>query len=231
MKYFTPKLESATKFDFQTNFSEKLGGFPFGLPIEMYPICKECRNPMIFLAQFLHHKDRLDLGKEGRILFVFVCDYEGEGENYYNPCESWDADSGANVCFVIEPETFTGKTLATSDLKIPTVKETFIGGWAEFNDEITEDESKFFFDTEKYDELDFSQFVELLDKTTENTRLGGVPYWIQYPETPKGSWKFIGQLNSDNGLEFGDVGIGYIFIDVSENSEQLPKGKFLWQCS
>ena len=226
MKYFVPDLEPTEESKLHITFQEKLGGLPFGLPTETYPVCKGCNTPMIFLAQFVHNKDRLDLGKEGRTLYIFVCDYEGID---YSVCESWDANSGANACFVLEPEILTNET-KTPKLKSLILRETLITGWTELDDEITEDESRYFLETQKYDEIVFTEFGELLNKTKDYTKLGGVPYWIQYPEIPNGNYKFVGQLDSDNGFEFGDVGIGYIFIEKVENSEQLLKGKFLWQC-
>jgi uncharacterized protein YwqG len=223
MKYFIPRLETRKNLETSINFKEKLGGLPFGLPIEMYPICKECGNLMTFLAQFIHEKDRLDLGREGRILFIFQCDSE-------EICESWNADSGANACFITELEILTGKEINPSELNTPSARENLIEGWIEHNDGVSDEESGFFFDTQKYDEIDFNQFVKLLDKTKSYTKLGSVPYWIQYPEPPAGNWRFVGQLDSNNGFQFGDMGIGYIFIEKTENPEKLPKGKFLWQC-
>lgn len=107
MKYFVPNLESAKTFNSQNAFQEKLGGLPFGLPTELYPICKGCGNPMSLLAQFIHNEERLNLGKEGRILFVFQCNDEGS-------CFVWDADSGANSCFIME-----GKNLSSQVEKMP----------------------------------------------------------------------------------------------------------------
>lgn len=228
MKYFVPTLQKVSDFNIQTTFQEKLGGLPFGLPADKYPVCKECENPMIFLAQFIHDKERLNLGKEGRNLFVFVCDYEDI--DYFSPCESWDANSGANACFVVGLENLTNIETKIPESKTSVLRETLIKGWTELDDGITIEESRYFLETQKYDEIEFSKFAELLDKTKEHTKLGGLPYWIQYPEIPSGNYKFIGQLDSDNGFEFGDIGIGYIFIEKVENSEQLPKGKFLWQC-
>lgn len=228
MKYFVPNLEPTEELNSQITFQEKLGGLPFGLPAEMYPICKGCGNPMIFLAQFVHDKNRLDLGKDRRILYIFVCD---EGIDYDSPCESWDANSGANACFVLESENLADGETKSPESKTPVLRKTLITRWTEFDDEITEEESRYFLESQKYDEIVFTEFGKLLNKTKDYTKLGGLPYWIQYPEIPDRNYKFVGQLDSDNGFEFGDIGIGYIFIEKVENSEQLPKGKLLWQCS
>jgi hypothetical protein len=227
MNYFVPTLQQVSNFSLQTTFQEKLGGLPFGLPIEMYPICKECSNPMSFVAQFAHNKERLDLGKEKRILYIFVCNYEDVD---YSVCQSWDAGLGANACIIIEPETFTNKEIKIN-VNVQLINEFIVTDWQEFDDEISEKENHYFLDTQKHNEIEFTQFVKLLDKTVDNTRLGSVPYWIQYPEIPDGNYKFIGQLDSKNGFEFGDIGIGYIFVENVKSNEELPKAKFLWQCS
>jgi hypothetical protein len=233
MKYFVPTLQQVSDFNSQTGFQEKLGGLPFGLPIKMYPICQECGNPMSFIAQFIHHKERLDLGKEKRILYIFVCNYEDVD---YSVCQSWDADLGANACIIIESETLT-KSETEIDSDVSLEKEFIITDWQEYNDEITNQEREFFLNkniisSEFMDGAyqDLTKLDELTERTNDCTKLGSVPYWIQFPETPRGNYKFVGQLDSNNGFEFGDLGIGYIFVEKVENEEQLPKGKFLWQC-
>src|SRR4051812_21734030 len=111
MKYYVPKLEESKTYNFQTDLKEKLGGVPFGFITEKYPVCNECHNPMTLLVQFVHNSERLNLGREGRVLLVFQC-----GEN--GSCAVWDADSGANNCFIVEPEDLTGQVEKLPDGKI-----------------------------------------------------------------------------------------------------------------
>ncbi|GAA3924939.1 hypothetical protein Aau02nite_20960 [Amorphoplanes auranticolor] len=54
--------------------------------------------------------------------------------------------------------------------------------------------------------------------------LGGEPVWLQGDETPGPGWQLIGQL-TDRFHNFGDAGIGYIFV-----SPDGAEGRFLWQC-
>jgi uncharacterized protein YwqG len=224
MKYFIPNLKPAGESETESESPpEKLGGLPFGLPTERYPKCRECGAAMALLAQFLHHGEKLNLGKEGRILFVFQCNYDGA-------CDTWEADSGANACFVSEPESLTRKTEKPPDGNIVLEKEYLITGWQEHDDEIPEEDGKSFLDTDAYDNLNDEKAEEFFEKIVEATRLGSVPSWLQYPEIPEGRWKFAGQLNSDTGFNFGDAGIGYIFIEEVDNPSQLPRGKFFWQC-
>ncbi|WP_346540003.1 hypothetical protein [Micromonospora sp. DPT] len=55
--------------------------------------------------------------------------------------------------------------------------------------------------------------------------LGGEPVWLQGDETPGPGWQLIGQLTDRLGHNFGDAGIGYIFV-----SADGAEGRFLWQC-
>jgi uncharacterized protein YwqG len=223
MKYYVPILEQAKIYNSQTGLKEKFGGIPFGLSNDKYPFCKQCGNPMGMLVQFVHNSERLNLGREGRILFVFQCNYNGF-------CETWDADSGANACFIIEPEDLTGQTEKLPDGNVQLEKEFWVVGWQEFDDGVGEKDIPAFFDETKYYEYEEDEFEELIKNVTDNSRLGGVPYWVQYPEVPTGDWSFVGQLDDNTGFNFGDAGTGYIFIENLKDGSQLPKGKFLWQC-
>jgi uncharacterized protein YwqG len=223
MKYYVPKLKRAQTDDSQTEPKEKFGGLPFGLPAERYPICAQCANPLALLVQFVHDPERLDLGREGRGLFVFQCNNGGT-------CQTWDDESGANACLVIEPEDLTSRTEKVPDGKFEPEKAFRITNWQEHDDEIAPEISRAFYSEREYYNLDDDVFDELYKKITAVTRLGGTPFWIQYPEIPKGGWKLVGQLDDHTGFNFGDAGMGYIFIEEREDPAQLPKGRFLWQC-
>ncbi len=49
----------------------KFGGIPVGLPEDQWPICADCGSSMSLLLQMQHHRERLPLGKEGRVLYLF----------------------------------------------------------------------------------------------------------------------------------------------------------------
>ncbi|GFJ82612.1 hypothetical protein [Phytohabitans houttuyneae] len=55
--------------------------------------------------------------------------------------------------------------------------------------------------------------------------LGGEPRWLQGEETPGPGWRFVAQLTDSFGHNFGDAGIGYVFV-----SPDGDEGRFLWQC-
>ena len=65
MRYFLPELT----FQRGSLPVDKLGGLPWGMPSDLWPLCKACAKPQSLLAQFSHHDQRLDLGKPGRILY------------------------------------------------------------------------------------------------------------------------------------------------------------------
>lgn len=225
MQYFVPVLEETEQFSAEAAFQEKLGGTAFGLTAEKYPICRNCGRPMALLAQLEHDAERLNLGREGRVLFVFQC----SNRDYRVGCATWDADSGANACFVVEPEDLTGNTEEIPGERIETEKEFYITDWRVQEDEISEAETVYFLDVESYENIDDETSEDLFEKASSSTKLGSVPYWIQYPDIPEGEWSFVGQLDDDTEFNFGDAGIGYIFIELIKEN-QLPKAKFFWQC-
>ena len=226
---------------------EKLGGLPNGLPIELWPNCKVCGKAQSFLAQMQHHPDRLNLGRHGRVLFVFQCDHDP------GMCESWDIDAGANACLVIEPEKLSYIETAIPYDNPPVENSVDIIGWLTKEDGISSKIRHAFFNEDQYDALDHN----IIEKATFQTRMGGVPAWIQSPdEAPKPDWKFLGQLDSTysfltppsshekwisedksncvgrthfgQGPNFGDMGIAYLFAK-EENGITLVK--MFWQCS
>ena len=91
------------------------------------------------------------------------------------------------------------------------------------------------------------------EKVYPDTKLGSVPQWVQSPsEAPSDGWRFMGQLSDAytfleeptaqsevyvypighewgcDGPNFGDGGIGYIFL---KHGAGKPEGCFFWQCS
>ncbi|MFA6209864.1 MAG: hypothetical protein WCT03_14195 [Candidatus Obscuribacterales bacterium] len=174
MYYFVPMLKLASQLPEQKTLEDKLGGVPWGLPKEKWPNCSMCKKPQTLLAQFVHNEERLNLGKSGRVLFIFQCNYDPGN------CETWDANSGANSCFVLDHNDLTeGLTaLPASDVTIET--EARVEEWIR-NVE------------------DLEQAVKVVPykfNTTFSTKLGGLPNFIQgEDETPGESYRFVGQLD------------------------------------
>jgi|SRR6516225_1925161 hypothetical protein len=253
MRYFVPDHRLADELSPQSKIEEKLGGMPWGLPSDRWPMCANCGKPLSLLAQLLHHSERLNLGHDGRSLFVFQCNQDP------GMCSSWEGGSGANACFVLEPEQLIRGLSPVPEKAVEPDREVRIVNWIEREDGLTAEQAAFFFDEAKWDALEEDQREELFEKSEQCTRLGGVPTWIQsMGEAPQDGWRFVGQLDSDHrfltppapgakdvravktnpdnpqeltyfcsGPNFGDAGIGYIFL---KDAAGVPEGWFFWQC-
>ena len=69
MRSFLPTFQIATLAGEQTCLRSKLGGVPWGLPVERWPVC--CGQPQKLLAQLCHQPPMLDLGAPGAVLHLF----------------------------------------------------------------------------------------------------------------------------------------------------------------
>jgi len=234
MKYVVPELTPADDLPAQSLHEDKFGGLPWGLPAERWPTCASCGSPQSLLAQLRHHGDRLDLGKAGRVLFVLACNDD------ISRCPTWDMNSGANSCFVVDQDELA------EGLTLPPVSHGFPQGrldrwldeqvhpewrvvrWLEKNDGIPESYPGFFGLMhglpDGYDEKEYEIYWS---GVPQEMKLGSVPFWIQFPETPAGG-RFLGQVDSKCCQAFGDNGIGYIFLSGPASA---PRGWFLWQCT
>jgi len=138
------------------------------------------------LAEFEHSADRLDLGRDGRVLFIFQCSHAP------GMCATWEAFSGANACFVVEPEELIrGTTDVPSDAP-PIDPEVSIVSWIARDDGLGPYAAEAFLTEQAFLEVPDA----VLDKVTWSTRLGGLPRWMQSAdEAPRPGWRFIGQLD------------------------------------
>lgn len=246
MRYFVPVLRLSVELPSQSGPEDKLGGLPWGLSRGLWPTCRECGKSQSLLAQFVHHPPRLDLGRPGRILSVFQCNHDP------GMCATWEGGSGANACFVTEPEDLVPALAVLPHDSPPLEREARIVEWLERDDGIAEGDASLFFSSTEFFELPESEVA----KPTWSTRLGGVPRWIQSPdESPTDGWIFIGQLDSTysflrapnsttsgivedhekwegrshycEGPNLGDDGIAYLFLRTTQST---PEGWFFWQC-
>lgn len=246
LRYFVPVLKLPNEMPPQSRPEDKLGGLPWGLTADQWPKCRDCGKSQSLLAQFVHDSRRLDLGRAGRVLSIFQCNHDP------GMCATWQHGSGANACFVLEPEDLTSRISAPPDDDPLVEREARIAEWLERDDGIAEAIAPMFFSLARFTELPESEER----KATWSTRLGSVPRWIQSPdEAPEGAWIFIGQLDStysfvhpplssapgvvadpekwegrshySEGPNFGDGGIAYLFL---RRTEGLPEARFFWQC-
>lgn len=248
MHYFVPDIGCAEELGTETARQDKFGGLPWGLPDSKWPLCKDCGRPQSLLAQLSHDDDRLDLGRDGRVLFVFQCAHDP------GMCATWDGSSGANACFVCEPEELTRSLSAAPSVANPADHEVRVLGWERRTDSVSADLASAFFD----DALFFELPDVVRESVTFSTRVGSVPKWLQSPaEAPSAAagWRFVAQLDStysflrpptvsvewvsaDNeryegrthvaqGPNFGDGGIAYVFL---RDTGGPPEGMVFWQC-
>jgi hypothetical protein len=99
---------------------DKLGGLPFGLPGNKWPSCGVCGRPQVFIAQF-RASERLRLGREGRVMFLFQCP---DGPL----CEAWDPSTGASCALILDHDQLTNSpTDAPKETEVEP--EAVIVGW------------------------------------------------------------------------------------------------------
>jgi hypothetical protein len=117
---FTPVFKLGLFYKERSGREDKLGGMPFGLPADRWPRCAVCGLPQNHLGQF-RNSDKINLGKDGRTLFLFQCP---DGPI----CEAWDQRSGANAAILIDdPELTETATPAPHGTEIEP--EGIIMGW------------------------------------------------------------------------------------------------------
>jgi hypothetical protein len=200
MKYFVPVLRLAEELDIQDGLANKIGGVPWGLAPERWPVCRGCGDPMVHLAQFVHDGRRLDLGREGRSLLVFQCGAE---------CDTWDMNSGCNACVVLEPEELgegltppPGVDLADWNQDVAIHWEDYhvilpdlrVADWIERDDGIAPEQEPDFFDDGQYGKL-MDRLGENAEQVFCGAKLGGAPGWIQGPEPGlDATWRLAVQL-------------------------------------
>ena len=190
---FIPRFEVATLRPPQTRLIPKLGGLPWGFPVDMWPRCPDCSIPMALLAQLPHDGPALDLGDARWVLHVFQCATAG--------CFTWDYDGGCNAAFILPREVlregltqappastdrpvraWIGEITAEERSMLASEErsmhgELWITGWQEHEDTIPHDMRPAYFD--------FDAFWTLPDKLRSPhdhdhrffTKAGGVPYW------------------------------------------------------
>jgi hypothetical protein len=167
MRYYVPALAPGwINTPSLSNPGDHFGGTPWGLPAERWPHCGECKRPLTFVAQLEHDGVRLDLGREGRVMFIFMCVAEP------GMCEVWEPDSGATHVLVLEPEHRTHElTLAQQAGALPYLT---VQGWKERDDGVAPYDYDVFFHDERYLEQNLDEY-----DVDSGTKLGGAPFWPQ----------------------------------------------------
>ena len=195
MRFFLPTLQVATLAGEQTRLRSKLGGVPWGLPAEHWPVC--CARPQKLLAQLCHELPMLDLGAPGRVLHLFQClECLGIGEGPHG--------SNEGAAFVLEAvELGSGPVRvpgfdAEPDMGRPLIGEFWLSGWQAEDDGVPPARLPEFFDERAYRVLQ-KEYAHLdWYGGQERTRFGGGPRWTgNGPQTfPPAPFEFLGQLDT-----------------------------------
>lgn len=220
---------------------EKVGGYPFGLAGDRWPICPDCGEPMAFVCQYRHDETRLDLGAPELNLFVFNCDL--------GTCQSWLPESPAHACLLVPTSELRDELSAPPPGAREPYNEVWILGWVEIDEPGSEELAKAFLEISSHEKLP----RDVRDGGYSSTKLGGFPTWIQMAETPGPEWAFVGQIGHyhhffdpnmesahwvtpmpdsssvthvGEGVMIGDLGIMYLFSRGHERKEIA----MLWQC-
>jgi hypothetical protein len=237
MIYYTPTFQSVPKETEQTAFVEKYGGLPWGIPQKEWPHCVECGATMSHVATLKHDSERLNLGKDGRVVLIFMCE-ENPGM-----CETWDTNSGANtVIFLDESQLYPKITLPPTPNTV-VLPEARVLAWEQKEDSVKEEDYPLYFNNSDYFALGKQENEDDEEEEDDSMspdsgfKLGSVPCWVQGAEEgPEEPFRFVAQLSpivkaSDTDqLEvatYGDYGLAYLF--VLPDTEK-PEGAFFWQC-
>lgn len=248
--YYLPSLEFIPGVNSPIHFEDKFGGLPWGVARERWPRCAHCGSVQSLLTQLRHDPPRLDLGRAGRILYVFQC-----ARWHENGCDSFDPASGANACFVLEPEELCADGPVDSDATRLVHLETRVLSWEWHVETLRAEFAGDYFDPADWWMVPIDERYAI----SGATKLDGIPFWGNAGPyyVPTGNWRFVLQL-SDYHFIPGDIseaaaaylaamnmpllrdksragwncpwanfgqGVGYVFL-----SEEEPiKGVFTWQ--
>lgn len=181
MKIYRPIFSLGVLMPEQAKLEDKIGGYPWGFPQNLWPYCISCKKPMNFFAQFCHHPQRLDLGKKGRALYLFQCDKL--------PC---GFDDSCQQCFVLEAHELTSgitpppeSTFIETELRIPE--------WITQEEDVTLEMWELCTHPEAYFKVSHDEFNEFWDKVYCDTKLGGVATTSQIYDFS--GFTFLGLIN------------------------------------
>lgn len=207
----------------------KIGGNPIFFNKANWPKCSFCGNNMDFIGQ-ISLNEPVKFSSSSDIAYIFMCPGEYD-ENGLLKCETWNAQSGANMVILQKKTETIYKEL--HHYKISDYTLTFrkvMEPLVDFSDPEIDEKVK--------------------EKVVTTTKIGGIPAWLQDNETPNcpacgKPMQFIAQIDSEldgqlgadvskwspnNSLDFGGSGIGYLFLCGNERCDHT-QGAFLWQCT
>jgi len=165
--YYLPRLGFIPGVKSPARFEDKFGGLPWGVSRERWPRCAHCGSVQSLLAQLRHDPPLLDLGRVGRILYVFQC-----ARWHENGCDSFDPVSGANACFVLEPEELCEDGPVDSDASRLAHLETCVLSWERHVETLRDGFDGDYFDPKKWRNVPVDDCYAI----SGDTKLGGIPF-------------------------------------------------------
>jgi hypothetical protein len=237
MNRFIPTLTLGVALPKQVAWEDKFGGLPWGFPLDLWPVCEECEEPLTFLAQLRHQPGRIDLGGENRVLYLFQC----EGDD---GCSTWEVDGGTNAVLILEQDQLGSKLTESPDEEtyiLPELRvtewtkqgddeqiETKLGGTPDWIQGDASPAAPYHFVGQIDSYLSCTKHLPDQDRIIQDVVVNGYHSISVSPEYGNPFWVSIDDDYRVDFANFGDMGVGYLFV----NSDPLaPTGKFLWQCS
>ena len=206
----------------------KFGGLPVFYEDAEWPECEQCGQEMDFIAQ-IPLISPMALSSRFAMAYVFMCPGE-YSESGRLECKTFDAFSECNA--VILQESSDSTHLGTRD------SGPHFGSYPDYEVTLAQlDEPNLDTANTRNEEW------PLRERISTETKIGGVPFWIQGNETPEcidcgDETTFVAQIDNgaigndlpdgDAKLGFGDAGRAYVFICRNDCSPH--GGYFLWQC-
>ncbi|MRG28825.1 hypothetical protein [Laceyella tengchongensis] len=250
MKSFVPTLVMSECWPEPFSFVDQYGGRPWGLPEALWPSCPDCGRAMPLLAQFAHHPERIDLGREGRRVYLFLC--QNEEDHCYEE----------HAFVFLEAEQCTGRWTERPTSASALLPSVTVVGWREKEDGISPEDYVRFFQRLEEGGKACPSLPEM------ETKLKGTPTFIQKPggdaatfagqidcflkvidNIPPELWRkdqlgrsiyqsptegplFMSRSKEEgiaylDFVNFGDSGMGYFFI---RPDRERPEGSFFWDC-
>ena len=239
MRYYVPRIEAPDARNPQGRVIDKLGGLPWGVSPDQWPVCTDCGRHQTHLATLLHDADRINLGEPSRVLMLFQCDWDP------GMCDTWSADSGGSVALVVDADVLLHRLSAPPVDGLPVGTEGWISQWTVADDGVDAEMYPAFFIDGERNLLD----ATVVDGIPQGTKVGGTPYWIQGADDAPGTgWRFVLQLDGQlrfatdpgravkarrqngswvaDGPNFGDMGMAYVFVSADDPTRTI----LFWQC-
>ena len=202
----------------------KLGGLPWGLPVQLWPVCEECGRPMSHLAQIPAQSLDADAPvlpmAADAVLFVFKCEWD-------SACSFWESDGGANRVFsILRNELGDAPTTPPrhEDGTPEILCELGIALWRVDDDGAPAELEDAFYDYGRHHRLP-AEIAHPHDWASEwRTKFGGVPYWTANGAQGVPAGRLLGQIDNWVTMEDGTSkvianfcsdGTAYIFMDRS----------------